>query len=130
MADARLFVPAQAQSFAPTPLMEGRSNNYRACDPIVDWISGGEFWISDSVGRAEDGATLAGQERDPQSHDDTLIDESGMFRMDMPQIVPAFGPAHAHLAYDNASFGTIFLTSVMRDFRAKSLNADFTLHPA
>jgi len=44
----------------------------------------------------------------------------------MPQIVPAFGQAHAHLAYDaehdDASFETLFLRPIM------SSSSDASLH--
>jgi len=44
----------------------------------------------------------------------------------MPQIVPVFGQAHAHLAYDaehdDASFETVFLRPIM------SSSGDASLH--
>ena len=50
--------------------------------------------------------------------------------MDMPQIVPAFGQAHGHLAYDSGDFQTVFLRPVMASARDTSLQADFVLQPA
>ncbi|WP_298864167.1 twin-arginine translocation pathway signal [uncultured Sulfitobacter sp.] len=137
-----LLVPAFATSFAPTPSMRGGANNYQAGAPVVEKIGGGGFWMTGSVRRAGDGAPLAGQriqiwahttegsERDPESHGATLTDENGMFRLEMPQIVPAFGQAHGHLAYDDESFVTVFLRPIMQDARATNLNADFILKPA
>lgn len=138
---AGLLVPARAQGLAPTPSMRGGSNNYIPDAPIVERIGGGGFWMSGTVRRAGDGAPLAGQriqiwahtteghERDPHSHGATLTDENGVFRLEMPQIVPAFGQPHGHLAYDSGDFETVFLRPVMRSSRDTSLEAHFVLQP-
>ncbi len=135
------LVPARAQGLAPTPSMRGGSNNYRPGAPIVERIGGGGFWTSGTVRRAGDGAPLAGQriqiwahttegrERDPQSHGATLTDANGKFRLEMPQIVPAFGQAHGHLAYDDDDFETVFLRPVMPSSKDTSLSAHFVLQP-
>lgn len=137
-----LFTPAVAKGLAPTPSMRGGSNNYRPGAPIVDRIGGGGFWMTGTVRRAGDGAPLAGQriqvwahtteghERDPESHGATLTDANGNYRIEMPQIVPAFGQPHGHLAYDSGEFKTVFLRPVMRNARETTLNADFVLQPA
>lgn len=139
---AGLIVPARAQGLAATPSMRGGSNNYRKDAPIVDRIGGGGFWMSGSVRRADDGKPLSGQriqiwahtteghERDWHSHGATLTDESGRFRLEMPQIVPAFGQAHGHLAYDSGTFKTVFLRPVMSSSKDTSLEAHFVLQPA
>jgi len=97
--------------------------------------------MTGTVRRAGDAALLAGQriqiwahtteghERDPQSHGATLTDANGAFRLEMPQIVPAFGQPHAHLAYDDAAFETVFLRPVMASASDTSLSADFVLLP-
>jgi len=133
--------PASAEDFAPTRTMRGGANNYRAGAPIVERIGGGGFWMSGTVRRAGDGVPLEGQriqiwahtteghERDPQSHGATLTDANGVFRLEMPQIVPAFGPAHAHLAYDSDDFETVFLRPIMRSAKDTTLNAHFFLKP-
>jgi hypothetical protein len=138
---AGMLLPAQAKGLAPTPSMRGGSNNYRRGAPIVDRIGGGGFWMSGTVRRAGDGAPLAGQriqiwahtteghERDPQSHGATLTDEKGVFRLEMPQIVPAFGQPHGHLAYDSGEFETVFLRPVMASAKDTSLEAHFVLKP-
>lgn len=138
-----LIVPAQAKSLAPTPTMRGGANNYRPGAPIVQRIGGGGFLMSGTVRRAGDGAPLAGQriqiwahtteghERDPQSHGATMTDENGIYRLDMPQIVPAFGQAHGHLACDNEDgFKTVFLRPILTNSSDTSLTADFVLEPA
>jgi protocatechuate 3,4-dioxygenase beta subunit len=137
-----LKTSARAQGLAPTSSMRGGANNYRPGAPIVERIGGGGFWMTGSVRRAGDGAPLAGQriqiwahttegyERDPQSHGATLTDENGLYRLEMPQIVPAFGQPHGHLAYDDADFETVFLRPVMASASDTGLSADFVLAPA
>ena len=138
---AGVVVPARAQGLAPTPSMRGGSNNYLPDAPIVDRIGGGGFWMSGTVRRAGDGAPLAGQriqiwahtteghERDPHSHGATLTDANGHFRLEMPQIVPAFGQPHGHLAYDSGDFETVFLRPIMPSASDTSLEAHFVLTP-
>ncbi|MEL6523046.1 MAG: twin-arginine translocation pathway signal [Pseudomonadota bacterium] len=142
LASGGLIVPARAQGLAPTRSMRGGSNNYRPGAPIVERIGGGGFLMTGSVRRAGDGAPLEGQriqvwahtteghERDPQSHGATLTDANGEFRLEMPQIVPAFGQPHGHLAYDSGDFETVFLRPVMGSASDKTLHAEFVLQPA
>ena len=137
-----LLLPAQARGIEATRSMRGGSNNYLPGAPIVERIGGGGFWMTGTVRRAGDGAPLAGQriqiwahtteghERDPHSHGATLTDEDGVFRMEMPQIVPAFGQPHGHLAYDSDEFETVFLRPVMSSSKDTSLEAHFVLQPS
>ncbi len=59
---------------------------------------------------------------------------TALFRLEMPQIVPAFGQPHGHLAYDaeydDHGFQTVFLRPVMSSASDTSLSADFVLLPA
>jgi len=141
-----LLMPVRAEGLAPTPTMRGGANNYRPGAPIVERIGGGGFQMTGTVRRAGDGAplpgiriqiwahTTEGHERDPHSHGATLTDADGVFRMDMPQIVPAFGQPHGHLAYDadhdGNGFQTVFLRPIMASASETSLSADFVLQPA
>ena len=137
-----LLSPAGAQGLAPTRSMSGGSNNYRKGAPIVKRIGKGGFWMSGTVRRAGDGAPLAGQriqiwahtiegqEHEQRSHGATLTDKNGVFRLEMPQIIPIFGQPHGHLAYDSGEFRTVFLRPVMRSAKDKSLEAHFVLQPA
>jgi len=137
-----LLQPALAKGVAPTRSMRGGSNNYLPGAPIVERIGGGGFWMSGTVRRAGDGAPLPGQriqiwahtteghERDPHSHGATLTDANGRFRLEMPQIVPAFGQPHGHLAYDSGDFRTVFLRPVMSSTENTALEAHFVLEPA
>ena len=141
-----LLMPARAQSLAPTPTMRGGANNYRPGAPFVERIGGGGFWMTGTVRRAGDGVplqgiriqiwahTTEGHERDAHSHGATLTAADGTFRLEMPQIVPAFGQAHGHLAYDrdidSSPFKTVFLRPVMRSPNDTTLHADFVLEPA
>lgn len=135
------IVPAHAQGLAPTPSMRGGSNNYLKGAPTVERIGAGGFWMTGTVRRAGDGAPLAGQriqiwahttegyESDERSHGATLTDANGVFRLEMPQIVPAFGQPHGHLAYDSGAFETVFLRPVMPSAKATSLEEHFVLKP-
>jgi len=135
-------VSAHAEGLAATQTMRGGSNNYLPNAPVVDRIGGGGFLMTGTVRRAGDGVPLArqriqiwahtteGHERDPHSHGATLTDENGVFRLEMPQIVPAFGQPHGHLAYDSGDYKTVFLRPIMASAQDKTLNADFVLQPA
>jgi len=139
-----LLLPATAQGIAPTASMPGGANNYHANKgaPIVERIGKGGFMMSGTVRRAGDGAPLAGQriqiwahtvegrEEDAHSHGATLTDKDGVFRLEMPQIIPIFGQPHGHLAYDSGEFKTVFLRPVMRSAKDTSLEAHFVLQPA
>lgn len=136
-----VFQPGYGNNLAATESMRGGSNNYLPDAPIVDRIGGGGFWMTGTVRRAGDGAPLAGQriqiwahtteghERDQHSHGATLTDDNGEFRLEMPQIVPAFGQPHGHLAYDSEDFETVFLRPVMSSASDTTLHADFVLKP-
>lgn len=136
-----LFAPARAEGLAPTKNMRGGWNNYLPNAPIVDRIGGGGFWMTGTVRRAGDGAPLAGQriqiwahtteghERDQRSHGATLTDANGHFRLEMPQVVPAFDQAHGHLAYDSGDFIPVFLRPVMANSSDTTLAAHFVLQP-
>lgn len=137
-----LGFPHRAQAVEATRSMRGGANNYLPDAPIVERIGGGGFLMSGTVRRAGDGAPLAGQriqiwahtteghERDPHSHGATLTDANGVFRLEMPQIIPAFGQAHGHLAYDSGDYETVFLRPVMASSKDTSLEAHFVLQPA
>lgn len=139
---AGLVAPVRAAGLAATPSMRGGSNNYMPGAPMVERIGGGGFWMSGTVLRAGDGAPLAGQriqvwahttegsERDWHSHGATLTDGNGVFRLEMPQIVPALGQAHAHLAYDSGEYQTVFLRPLLSSPKDTSLEAHFVLQPA
>ena len=138
---ASLNSRVEAQGLKPTPSMRGGSNNYLPGAPIVNRIGGGGFSMTGTVRRAGDGVALAGKriqiwahtteghERDPHSHGATLTDANGNFRLEMPQIVPAFGQAHGHLAYDDDEFETVFLRPIMPSSKDTSLSAHFVLQP-
>ncbi|MBX2806174.1 MAG: twin-arginine translocation signal domain-containing protein [Hyphomicrobiales bacterium] len=136
-----MILPSHAQGLVATRSMRGGSNNYIPGAPVVKRIGGGGFWMSGTVLRAGDGAPLAGTriqiwahttegyESDPESHGATLTDENGVFRLEMPQIVPAFGQPHGHLAYDGDKYETVFLRPVMASSKDTSLEAHFVLKP-
>ena len=136
-----LLTPARAIGVAPTRSMAGGANNYLKGAPIVERIGRGGFWMSGTVRRAGNGSPLAGQriqiwahtteayEDNAKSHGATLTDANGVFRLEMPQIVPAFGQPHGHLAYDSGDYKTVFLRPVMSSAKFTSLEAHFVLEP-
>jgi hypothetical protein len=137
-----LASPAFAQEgIAPTQTMRGGSNNYRPGAALVDNLGSG-FEMSGLVRRAGDGARLAnvriqiwaattrGGEREPSNHGSVLTAADGSYRLEMDQIVPNFGQPHAHLAYDDGTFKTVFLRPVMSSASDTRLRADFVLAPA
>ena len=142
MGTSGLLVPARAQGLAATPTMSGGANNYLPGAPIVSRIGKGGFWMTGTVRRAGDGApldgvriqiwahTTEGREDEKQSHGATLTGPDGVYRLEMPQIVPAFGQAHGHLAYEGNGFKTVFLRPVMSSPRNTTLSAHFVLQPA
>ncbi len=135
------FPPALAAGLAPTQSMRGGANNYRPNAPFVERLGSG-FWVSGTVRRAGDGAALQGAriqiwaattlggEREPRNHGSVLTAADGSFRLEMEQIVPNFGQPHAHLAYDDGAYETVFLRPVMPSARDTSVSADFVLAPA
>jgi hypothetical protein len=135
-----IIAPALGQSLAPTASMRGGSNNYRPNAPLVERLGSG-FWVSGTVRRSVDGAplegvriqiwaaTTLGGEREPRNHGSVLTAADGSFRLEMEQIVPNFGQPHAHLAYDDDAFETVFLRPVMPSPDDRSVSADFVLAP-
>lgn len=137
-----LIAPAGAKTaFAPTKTMRGGSNNYSPNAPFVERLGTG-FVMSGKVMKAGTGdplpnvriqiwaATILGGEREPSNHGSVLTAADGSYRLEMPQIVPNFGQPHAHLAYDDDEFETVFLRPVMPSASDTSLSADFVLAPA
>lgn len=139
-AAAALSLPAAARaaSLAPTSSMRGGANNYRPGAPLVERLGSG-FTVHGEVLRAADGrplegrriqiwaATTLGGEREPRNHGSVLTRADGSFALEMEQIVPNFGQPHAHLAYDDGEFETVFLRPVMPSPRDTSVRADFVL---
>lgn len=144
---ASLAAPALVRSapavtaLEPTQTMRGGSNNYRPGAPLVDKLGTG-FFIFGTVRAATNGAPLSGVriqiwaattlggEREPRNHGSVLTQDDGSYRLEMEQIVPNFGQPHAHLAYDDAAFETVFLRPVMPSASDTSVAADFVLAPA
>ncbi|CAA9329992.1 MAG: blr1245; unknown protein [uncultured Microvirga sp.] len=137
-----IVAPASAATgLAPTRSMPGGSNNYRPNARLVDRLGSG-FFVRGKVQKAGDGAplkglriqiwaaTVLGGEPDPVNHGSVLTRGDGSFELEMAQIVPNFGQPHAHLAYDDGAFQTVFLRPVMPSARDKSVSANFVLASA
>jgi hypothetical protein len=127
-----------ATPIAATPSMPGGSNNYSPNAPLVGNLGKG-FLVSGTVRRAGSGDPLAniriqiwaaterGGEREASNHGSVITDAKGMFRLEMSQILPSFGQPHAHLAYDDRAFQTVFLRPVMASKSDTSVQAHFVL---
>lgn len=134
-----LGLTAQAATvLAATPSMPGGANNYVPNAPMVSNLGKG-FLVSGTVRRAGAGEPLAniriqiwaaterGGEREPSNHGSVLTNAKGEFRLEMSQILPSFGQPHAHLAYDDQAFKTVFLRPVMPSKSDTSVQAHFVL---
>lgn len=127
-----------AAALSPTTSMPGGSNNYVAKAPLVENLGKG-FLVSGTVLRAGSGDPLAnvriqiwasterGGEREPSNRGSVLTDSKGAFRLEMSQILPNFGQPHAHLAYDDGAFGTVFLRPLLASKSDTSVQAHFVL---
>lgn len=136
-----LISPAFANAFSPTRSMRGGSNNYRPNAPMVERLGSG-FFVRGKVLQAGRGAplegvriqiwaaTVIGGEREPRNHGSVLTRADGSYELEMEQIVPNFGQPHAHLAYDDGKYQTVFLRPVMPSASDTSVSADFVLAPA
>jgi protocatechuate 3,4-dioxygenase beta subunit len=132
---------AAKDSFAATKSMRGGSNNYSPNAPLVDNLGTG-FFVHGLVRRAGTGeplpniriqiwaATTLGGEREPKNHGSVMTAADGSFRLETMQIVPNFGEPHAHLAYDDSDFKTVFLRPVMQSVNDTSVEANFVLAEA
>ena len=138
-APGRLSSTVQAATnFAPTQSMLGGSNNYIPKAPMVDNLGKG-FTVSGTVRRAGSGDPLAGVriqiwaatnrggEQEPTNRGSVVSDANGLFRLEMSQILPNFGQPHAHLAYDDGAFQTVFLRPLLGSKSDTSVQAHFLL---
>ena len=133
-----LATPPLAQALTPSQTMRGGSNNYRPNAPIVDKLGSG-FLMTGLVRDAGTGdplanvriqiwaATVLGGDPDPVNHASVLTRADGTYSLEMPQIIPNFGQPHAHLAYDDEAYQSVFLHAVMPSAQHTSLNVDFVL---
>jgi len=123
---------------APTQSMLGGSNNYIPNAPFVENLGQG-FVVHGTVHQAGNGepladvriqiwaATTLGGEREPNNRGSVMSAQDGSFELEMMQIVPNFGEPHAHLAYDDDDFETVFLRPVMPNTADTSIQAHFVL---
>lgn len=145
---------AQAQSATPsnsptsgaascgpaTQTMRGGSNNYQPNAPMVPNLGQG-FVVSGRVVSAATcqplpnvriqiwAATERGNERVASNHASVRTGADGRYRLEMSQILPQFGQAHAHLAYDDGEYETVFLRPLLERRDQTSLEVNFTLAP-
>ncbi|MCX8996650.1 twin-arginine translocation pathway signal [Rhizobiaceae bacterium BDR2-2] len=135
--------PAFAQNAsgcAATETMRGGRNNYIANAPAVENLGTG-FVVSGTVREAGTCAPLAnvrvqiwtaterGGEREPTNRGSVMTDAQGNFRLETSPIVPQFGQAHIHVAFDDPGYETLFLRPVLQSRNDTSIVVDFNLAP-
>lgn len=132
---------ATAQSSCEaTETMNGGRNNYVPNAPLVSDLGKG-FLVSGVVRKAGTCEPLAntrvqiwtaterGGEREPSNRGSVMTDAEGRFRLETSPVVPQFGQAHIHVAYEDPGYGTLFLRPVLNSRNDTSITVDFTLAP-
>jgi protocatechuate 3,4-dioxygenase beta subunit len=143
---ASCMVPAAAQATgeagcAATETMRGGRNNYVPNAPLVENLGEG-FVVSGTVRKAGtcEGlgnvrvqiwtATERGGEGEASNRGSVMTNADGTFRLETSPVVPNFGQAHIHMAYDDPQFGTVFLRPLLGSRNDTSITVDFNLAPA
>lgn len=123
---------------AATETMRGGKNNYIAGAPRAENLGAG-FVVTGTVREAGSCAPLAhvrvqvwtaterGGEREPTNRGSVVTDAEGKFRLETSPIVPQFGQAHIHVAYDDPGFEPVFLRPVLKSRNDTSITVDINL---
>jgi hypothetical protein len=139
-------LPASAQvagdgTCAATETMRGGRNNYVPNAPVVDNLGQG-FIVSGTVRQAGSceglgnvrvqiwASTERGGEGEASNRGSVMTGADGSFRLETSPVVPNFGQAHIHMAYDDPQFGTVFLRPLLDSRSDTSISVDFNLAPA
>ena len=124
-----------------TETMRGGRNNYVPNAPLVDNLGRG-FVVSGTVrkGGSCEGlgnvrvqiwaSTERGGEGEASNRGSVMTNADGTFSLETSPIVPNFGQAHIHMAYDDPEFGTLFLRPLLNSRDDTSISVDFNLAPA
>lgn len=136
-------LPAAAQTAecAATETMRGGKNNYVANAPLVDDLGKG-FTVSGTVRKAGSceglgnvrvqiwASTERGGEGEASNRGSVVTEADGTFRLETSPIVPNFGQAHIHMAYDDPQFGQVFLRPLLDSSSDTGIAVDVILAPA
>jgi hypothetical protein len=146
VATGALLAPAAAQTppeagCAVTETMRGGRNNFVPNAPVVDNLGQG-FVVSGVVRKAGTceglgnvrvqiwASTERGGEGEASNRGSVMTKADGSFRLETSPVVPNFGQAHIHMAYDDPEFGTVFLRPLLDSSSDTSITVDFNLAPA
>lgn len=146
ISSAAFVIPASAQtsadaSCAATETMRGGRSNYVPNAPLVDDLGKG-FVVSGTVRKAGTceglgnvrvqiwASTERGGEGEASNRGSVMTNADGSFSLETSPVVPNFGQAHIHMAYDDPQFGTLFLRPLLDSRSDTSIKVDFNLAPA
>lgn len=127
-----------AAGCAATETMRGGKNNYVANAPRVENLGTG-FVVTGTVREAGTCAPLPhvrvqiwtaterGGEREPSNRGSVVTDAEGKFRLETSPVVPQFGQAHIHVAFDDPGFEPLFLRPVLKSRNDTGITVDFNL---
>ena len=138
--------PATAQTAgdagcSATETMRGGRNNYVAEAPLVDNLGKG-FVVSGVVRDAGTckglgnvrvqiwASTERGGEGEASNRGSVMTAADGSYRLETSPVVPNFGQAHIHMAYDDPQYGKVFLRPLLDSSSDTSIAVDFNLAPA
>ncbi len=131
---------AAGTSCAATETMRGGRNLYVPNAPLVRDLGQG-FVVSGTVRQAGTCAALPnvrvqiwasterGGEGEPSNLGSVMTESDGSFRLETSPIVPNFGQAHIHVAYDDPVYGTVFLRPLLGSSDDTAIRVDMNLVP-
>lgn len=132
---------AGASACAVTETMRGGRNLYVPNAPLVRDLGQG-FVVSGIVRQAGTCAPLPnvrvqiwasterGGEGEPSNRGSVMTAADGSFRLETSPIVPNFGQAHIHVAYDDPGYGTVFLRPLLGSSGDTAIRVDMNLAPS
>ncbi|KQT51015.1 hypothetical protein ASG43_05325 [Aureimonas sp. Leaf454] len=121
--------------------MRGGRNNYVPNAPLVDNLGTG-FVVSGIVRKAGTceglgnvrvqiwASTERGGEGEASNRGSVMTKADGTFSLETSPVVPNFGQAHIHMAYEDPEYGTLFLRPLLNSRDDTSIRVDFNLAPA
>jgi hypothetical protein len=125
---------------AATETMRGGRNLYVPNAPLVRDLGQG-FVVTGIVRQAGTCAPLPnvrvqiwasterGGEGEPSNRGSVVTGADGSFRLETSPIVPNFGQAHIHMAYDDPGYGTVFLRPLLNSRYDTAIRVDMNLAP-
>jgi hypothetical protein len=124
-----------------TETMRGGRNNYVPNAPLVKNLGKG-FVVSGTVRKSGSceglgnvrvqiwASTERGGEGEASNRGSVMTNADGTFSLETSPVVPNFGQAHIHMAYDDPEFGTLFLRPLLNSREDTRIKVDFNLAPS